>query len=54
MDFKQLRALITVAETGNVTHASNLLNRVQPAVSRQLRMLEKDLGAELFDRRHGM
>lgn len=55
MDLKQLRAFVTVAETGNVTRASALLNLVQPAVSRQLRMLEEDLGTELFDRsRHGM
>lgn len=55
MDLKQLRAFVTVAETGNVTRASSLLNLVQPAVSRQLRMLEVDLGTELFDRsRHGM
>lgn len=55
MEFKQLRAFLTVAETGNVTRASELLNRVQPAVSRQLRLLEEDIGAELFDReRHGM
>lgn len=55
MDFKQLRALVTVAETGNVTRASALLNIVQPAVSRQLRLLEEDVGTTLFDRgRHGM
>jgi LysR family transcriptional regulator, nitrogen assimilation regulatory protein len=55
MDLKQLRAFVTVAETGNVTRASSLLNLVQPAVSRQLRMLEEDMGTELFDRsRHGM
>ncbi|ARP78503.1 LysR family transcriptional regulator [Bordetella genomosp. 6] len=55
MDIKQLRAFVTVAETGNVTRASGLLNLVQPAVSRQLRLLEQDLGTELFDRgRHGM
>ncbi|CUB01584.1 LysR family transcriptional regulator [Comamonas thiooxydans] len=55
MDLKQLRAFVTVAETGNVTRASSLLNLVQPAVSRQLRLLEEDLGTELFDRsRHGM
>jgi LysR family nitrogen assimilation transcriptional regulator len=55
MDLKQLRAFVTVAETGTVTRASGLLNLVQPAVSRQLRMLEEDLGTELFDRsRHGM
>ena len=55
MDLKQLRAFVTVAETGNVTRASALLNLVQPAVSRQLKLLEEDLGTELFDRsRHGM
>jgi len=55
MDFKQLRAFLTVADTGNVTRAAELLNLVQPAVSRQLRLLEEDIGAELFDReRHGM
>jgi DNA-binding transcriptional LysR family regulator len=55
MDFKQLRAFVTVADTGNVTRAASLLNLVQPAVSRQLRLLEEDMGTELFDRsRHGM
>lgn len=55
MDLKQLRALVTVAETGNVTKASALLNIVQPAVSRQLRLLEEDMGTPLFERgRHGM
>lgn len=55
MDLKQLRALVTVAETGNVTRASSLLNIVQPAVSRQLRLLEEDMGTTLFERgRHGM
>lgn len=55
MDFKQLRAFVTVAETGNVTRAAALLNVVQPAISRQLRLLEEDVGATLFERgRHGM
>lgn len=55
MDLKQLRALLTVSETGNVTRAAELLNLVQPAVSRQLRLLEEDLGVGLFEReRHGM
>jgi LysR family nitrogen assimilation transcriptional regulator len=55
MDFKQLRAFLTVADTGNVTRAAELLNLVQPAVSRQLRLLEEDIGSELFEReRHGM
>jgi LysR family transcriptional regulator, nitrogen assimilation regulatory protein len=55
MDIKQLRALITVAETGSVTKAANLLHIVQPAVSRQLRLLEEDVGTPLFARgRYGM
>jgi DNA-binding transcriptional LysR family regulator len=55
MDFKQLRAFLTVADIGNVTRAAQVLNLVQPAVSRQLRLLEEDIGTELFEReRHGM
>jgi LysR family nitrogen assimilation transcriptional regulator len=50
MDLKQLRALVTVAETGNVTRASTLMNVVQPAVSRYLRLLEEDIGVPLFVR----
>jgi DNA-binding transcriptional LysR family regulator len=55
MDLKQLRAFLTVAEMGNVTRAAEILHLVQPAVSRQLRLLEEDVGAPLFEReRHGM
>ena len=55
MDLKQLRALVTVVETGNVTRAAELLHVVQPAISRQLRLLEEDVGTPLFLRnRYGM
>jgi DNA-binding transcriptional LysR family regulator len=55
MDFKHLRAFLTVADTGNVTRAAELLHLVQPAVSRQLHLLEEEVGAELFSReRRGM
>jgi DNA-binding transcriptional LysR family regulator len=55
LDLRQLRAFLTVAETGNVTRAAEVLNLVQPAVSRQIQLLEEDIGAALFDRgRHGM
>lgn len=55
MDFKQLKAFLTVAETGNVTRAAEVLHLVQPAVSRQLKLLEEDIGSPLFEReRHGM
>ena len=55
LDIKQLRALLVIAETGSVSRAAEILNIVQPAVSRQLRLLEEDLGTALFSRgRRGM
>lgn len=55
MDLRQLTALITVAEAGSVTKAARLLHVVQPAVTRQIRLLEEELGVPLFERtRHGM
>ncbi|HLU04067.1 MAG TPA: LysR substrate-binding domain-containing protein [Advenella sp.] len=55
MDLKQLKALVTIAETANMTRAADVLNIVQPALSRQISMLEDELGAILFERgRQGM
>jgi len=55
MDVKQLRALVAIAQTRSVTRAAAVLNLVQPAVSRQLKQLEEDVGVPLFERkRHGM
>ena len=55
MDVKQLKALVTVADVGSVTRAAELLHLVQPAVTRQIRTLEHELGIALFQRtRQGM
>ncbi len=39
-----------VAETGNITQASKKLNISQPSVSIQIQNLEREYGAQLFDR----
>jgi LysR family transcriptional regulator, nitrogen assimilation regulatory protein len=52
MDISRLKTLIHVAELGSLSKASERLNVVQPALSRQIRLLEKELVAYLFDR-HG-
>lgn len=55
MDLRQLTALVTVAEVGSVTKAARLLHSVQPAVTRQIRALEEEMGVPLFVRaRQGM
>ena len=50
MDIRQLRTVLAIAETGSLTKAAELLHVVQPALSRQLKQLEDELGASLFER----
>jgi LysR family nitrogen assimilation transcriptional regulator len=52
MDVGQLKTLIHVAELGSLSKAADRLHIAQPALSRQIRLLEKELGVQLFDR-HG-
>lgn len=52
MELAQLRTLIHVAELGSLSKAADRLHIAQPALSRQVRMLEAELGVRLFAR-HG-
>ena len=50
MDIKSLRYFIATAQFGSITKAAAHLHVAQPAVSRQLRKLEDELGAKLLTR----
>ena len=50
MDIKQLRTFSCVAELGSLSKASDTLRVAQPALSRQIKLLEHELRAELFTR----
>ena len=50
MNWDKLRIFHVVAETGSFTHAGDVLNLSQSAVSRQIRGLEESLNITLFHR----
>lgn len=50
MDLYQLLYFSKVAETGSVSRAAEELFITQPAVSKQMKALEEELGEKLFDR----
>lgn len=52
MELRQLKSFLQVAELRSLTRASALLGVSQPALSRQIRLLEAELGVRLLDR-HG-
>jgi DNA-binding transcriptional LysR family regulator len=50
MDIKHVRTFVTVAELGTVSKAAQQLRIAQPALSRQISDLERELEIKLFDR----
>lgn len=55
MDFRQIRYFVHVADFRNITRAASMLRISQPALSRQMQLLEQELGTMLFHRQgHGL
>jgi DNA-binding transcriptional LysR family regulator len=53
MDFENLRTFLEVSRLRSFSKAAQHLLRTQPAVSAQIRSLEQEVGARLFDRDGG-
>lgn len=51
IEIRHLRALIAVAETGNLSKAAKRLHLSQPALSHQMKALEEEVGAGVFQRK---
>lgn len=53
LDINLLETFMLVADLGSFSGAARRLGLTQPAVSFQVKSLEKELGADLIDRSHG-
>jgi DNA-binding transcriptional LysR family regulator len=53
MDFDQLESFLEVARHSSFSRAAEKRFRTQPAISSQIRSLEEEVGARLFDRSGG-
>ena len=53
MDFEQLRTFLEVSRHKSFSRAAQKLSLTQPAISAQIRSLEQEVGAQLFDRSGG-
>ncbi|MBC7632135.1 LysR family transcriptional regulator [Aeromicrobium sp.] len=53
MELRTLGYFVAVADAGSVSAAADVVHVTQPAISRQLRQLERELGVDLFVRRSG-
>ncbi|MCP5546764.1 MAG: LysR family transcriptional regulator [Akkermansiaceae bacterium] len=50
MEIRQLRNFVAVADAGGISAAARALRLTQPALSRQMKALEEEIGAALFER----
>jgi DNA-binding transcriptional LysR family regulator len=50
MELRQLRYFVAVAETGNISQAAKKIFLTQPALSRQIKALEEEIGHCLLER----
>ena len=50
MELRQLKHFLTVGEAGSITAAAKKLRLTQPALSRQIKALEEELGIPLLER----
>jgi LysR family transcriptional activator of nhaA len=53
LNYHHLRYFWTVVREGGVSRASEALNLTQPTISKQIRLLEEQLGEPLFERKAG-
>src|SRR3546814_4961337 len=47
---RNLKVLLSLAQTRNLSHSAALLNTTQPGLSKWLKDLESDIGLPLFER----
>ena len=52
MELDQVETFVAIVRRGGFTRAASTLHLSQPAVSRRLELLERELGAPLFERLH--
>lgn len=50
MELSEIEAFVTISRSGGFTRAAGILHLSQPAISRRIELLERELGAPLFER----